>query len=295
MAANTELGNLFRALEEAGIHRLDIRDVVCAAAGVKVSRIGARNEQASLIRSLLEPCGVSVVFSDCKFLSVRDSAKGAWSNRCREISTSSFDGRWHLFIARDQHLAEEARLCQKRKDYDSLGKLLGIPECCRHFYIQVAKQTGKRDLLPFIVRNTHATKDFNFWTNYGARYFGYSLLSFAPCSFLCDRAARVAKTVWSILSAVSPELADMFVTYQKRSILYTEESGIFLLETRPGSANRIPFRTLRMTTDDSPIAKAMREGNHLEINSGGYVLIFKDERLLATATGKDCALCVFTN
>ncbi len=188
MATNTELGSLFRGLEEAGVHRLDIRDVVCAAAGFKVSRIGAGNDQASLIRSLLEPCGVSVVFSDCKFLSVRDSAKGAWSNRCREIPASSFDGHWYLFISRDRYLADEARLCQKRKDYDSLGKLLGIPECCRHFYTQIAKQTDKRDLLPFILRNTDATKGFNFWTNYGARYFGYSLLSFAPCSFLCDRA-----------------------------------------------------------------------------------------------------------
>ena len=45
----------------------------------------------------------------------------------------------------------------------------------------------------------------------------------------------------------------------------------------------------------APIAKAMREGNQLEVNSGGDVLIFKDEQLLATATGRDSALCVFAN
>jgi hypothetical protein len=150
-------------------------------------------------------------------------------------------------------------------------------------------------LVPFIFRNTDATRGFNFWTNYGTRYFGYSLLSFAPCSFLCDRAAAAAKNVWSILSAINRELADMFITYHKRSILYTEESGVFLLDTQPGPANRISFRTLRMTIDDSPIAKAMGEGNNLEVGSGGDVLIFKDERLLATGPGKECALCIFTN
>jgi hypothetical protein len=295
MAVDAELGILFHRLEEGGIHRLDIRDVVCAAAGFKVSRIAASNEQANLIRSLLEPCGTSVVFSDCKFLSVRDSLKGTWSNRCREISASSSDGRWHLFIAKDRHLAEEARVCQKRKDYDSLGALLGIPECCRHFYIQIAEQTRDGDLLPFIFRNTGAARSFDFWTNYGARYFGYSFLAFAPCSFICDQAAGAAKKVWSILSAINREVADMFVTYHKRSIFYSEKSGIFLLDTQPGPANRIYFQTLRMTTDDSPMAEAMQEGNNLEVTSGGDVLIFKDERLLTTAAGEDCALCVFTS
>lgn len=293
MGMNAEFGNLFHGLEKAGVHRLDIRDVICAAAGFKVSRIGASNEQANLIRSLLEPCGVSVVFSDCKFLSVRDSAKGAWSNRCREISADSSDGRWHLFIARDQHLAEEARLCQKRKDHHSLGALLGIPECCRDFYSQIAKQTYKRDVFPFIYRNTNSARSFDFWTNYGARYFGYSLLSFAPCSFICEQAAGVAKTVWSILSTVNSELADMCVTYHKRTIFYTEESGVFLLHTQPGYANRIPFQTLHMTAEDSLIAKALREGNNLQVN-GSDILIFKDELLLTTAS-RDCALCIFTN
>jgi len=294
MGMYAEFGNLFHDLEKAGVHRLDIRDVICAAAGFKVSRIGASNEQANLIRSLLEPCGVSVVFSDCKFLSVRDSSKGAWSNRCREISADSCDGRWHLFIARDQHLAEKARLCEKRKDHSSLGELLGIPECCRHFYIEIAKRTYKRDVLQFIFRNTDGARSFDFWTNYGARYFGYSLLSFAPCSFICDQAAAVAKTVWSILSNVNPGLADMCVTYHKRTVFYTEESGVFLLDTQPATANRIPFRALRMTTEDSPVAKAVREGNSLEVN-GSDILIFKDERLLLTAASKDCALCIFTN
>jgi hypothetical protein len=50
-----------------------------------------------------------------------------------------------------------------------------------------------------------------------------------------------------------------------------------------------------MTTNDSPIAKAMSEGNNLEVDSAGDVMIFKDEQLLATATGKDCALCVFSS
>jgi hypothetical protein len=295
MATSAEFRSLFHCLEEAGVHRLDIRDVICAATGLKVSRVAAGDEHAKLIKSLLEPCGISVVLSDCKFISVHDSAKGAWSNRCREISADSTDGHWQLYIARDRHLAEKARLCHKKKDDNSLGELLGIPECCRHFYIQFMKQTRNGDLVPFIFRNTDATRGFNFWTNYGARYFGYSLLAFAPCSFTCDRAAGVAKSVWSILSAINPELADMFVTYHKRSIFYTEDSGVFLLDTQPGSADRISFQTLCMTTDDSPMAKTMREGNNLEIDPGGDVLIFKDERLLATAASKDCALCVFTS
>jgi len=295
MATSAELGVLFHSLEEAGVHRLDIRDVICAAAGLKVSRVAAGDEQAKLIRSLLESCGVTAVFSDCKFISVQESAKGAWSNRCKEIPADSSDGHWQLYISRDPDLAEKARLYHKRKDDCSLGELLGIPECCRRFYVQFMKQTRNGDLVPFIFRNTDATRGFNFWTNYGARYFGYSLLAFAPCSFLCDRAAGAAKNVWSILSGINRELADMFITYHKRSIFYTEESGIFLLDAQSGPANRISFRTLRMTIDDSPIAKAMGEGNNLEVNSSGDVLIFKDERLLATAAGKDCALCIFTN
>jgi hypothetical protein len=294
MAASVDLRRVFQGLSEAGIHRLDIRDLVCAAAGFKVSRVGASNEETKSIRSLLEPYGVSVVLSDCKFLPVSHSGKGTWSNRCKEVSADSVDGRWHLFVASDWHLAEKARLCQKQNDHDSLGELLGIPGCCRHFYGEFAKQTSHGDLLPFVFRNTEPKRRFDFWTNYGARYFGYSLLSFAPCSFICELAAAVAKSVWSILSAANREFADTFITYHKRSVFYTEESGIFLLDTRRSCANRVSFRTVRMTTAVSLIARAMQEGNKLEVNSRGDVLIFKDDRLLATAAGKDCALCLFT-
>src|SRR5438309_4057672 len=110
MVTSAELGGLFHGLEEAGVHRQDIRDVICAAAGLKVSRVAAGTEQAKRIRSLLESSGVSVVFSDCKFISAQDYAKAAWSNRCKEIPADSFSGHWQLYISRDPDLAEKARL-----------------------------------------------------------------------------------------------------------------------------------------------------------------------------------------
>jgi hypothetical protein len=295
MVKNSNLSSLFASLQEAAVPRLDIRDIICAAAGLKVSRIVATGEMTELIRSLVEPLGVSIVLSDRKYVSVPDSGKGKWSNRCKGVSPDSADGNWHVFLATDRDLAERAYHFQKSGDHDSLGQLLGIPDCCRHFYVQYASQAAQGDLLPFIFRNTDREKDFDFWTNYGARYFGYTLLGFAPCSFVCERAAEMAKSVWSILSAINLEFADTFVTYHKRSIFYTEQSGVFLLNTQHGPANRLSFRMLRMTTNDSPIAKAMSEGNNLEVDSAGDVMIFKDEQLLATATGKDCALCVFSS
>jgi hypothetical protein len=295
MASNSNLSRLFGSLREAGIPRLDVRDIICAAASYKVSRIVATDERTALIRSFVEPYGVSVVLSDQKYVSIPDSGKGNWSNRSRGVPADSPSGSWHMFLATDRDLAEEAYGCEKRRDHESLGKLLGIPDCCRAFYVQFARQSAQGDLLPFILRNTDPKKALDFWTNYGARYFGYTLLGFAPCSFVCDRAAEVAKNVWSILSAIDPEFADTFVTCHKRSVFYTERSGVFLLKTQPGSANRISFEILRMTLESSPIAKAMREGNNLEVNSGGDVLIFKDEQLLETAPGKESALCVFAN
>ncbi len=294
MAINSELANLFRSLKEAGISRLDIRDIICAAAGFKVSRIVGTDEEAELITSLVKPYGTSVVLSDHKFLSLQDSGKG-WSNRCKQVPADSHAGSWHMFLATDRDLAERAHLSEKKRDHNALGQLLRIPDCCRLFYSQFASQSLQGDLLPFIFRNTDQKKNWDFWTNYGARYFGYTLLGFAPCSFICEPAAEVAKNVWSILSTIDQEFADTFVTYHKRSVFYTEQSGVFLLNTQPASTKRISFQMLRMTTDESPIAKAMREGNSLEIDSGGDVLIFKDEQLLATATGKDCVLCVFSS
>jgi len=294
MVMNTKLILLFQSLKEAGFHRLDIRDIICAAAGFKVSRVVASDERAGLIQSLVEPCGVSVVRSDDKYLSVQDAGKGRWSNRTKQVPAGSPQGNRHIFLATERELAERACQYEQRCDHESLGQLLGIPDCCRLFYVRFAKQSAQGDLLPYIFRNTARESDFDFWTNYGARYFGYTLLGFAPCSFACQRAAEVAKSVWAILSAIDRDFADTFVAYQKRSVFYTEQSGVFLLNTQPGSASQIPFEVVRMTTEDSPIAKAIREGDNLQVSSAGDVLIFKNEQLLATASGNDCALCVFT-
>jgi len=293
MATSDELRGLFVALRELGWHALDIRDILCAAAGFKVSRVAANSGRVKVLRPLLEACGVSVVLSDTKFVSASSCTKGVWSNRLSEISADCPRGSWHLFLATDGRMAEEARIRQKLHDHEGLGELLGIPPCCRRFYRNSIAQAAGHDLLPLVYQNSVSNRQFDFWTNYAVRYFGYCLLGFAPCSFCCDRAANIAKGVWSLLSMLSPETAEIFLSYHRRSVLYSERWGVFLLDIWGRSKDRREFRTIEMTVDSSPLVGYMKAGDNIRIDRAENVYIYRQERLLTTLNRGTCALCAF--
>jgi hypothetical protein len=292
IAVNT----LFKTLNEAGLHRLDVKDIICAAVGFKVARISGDNHRATLIKNALAACGIDAIFSDQKFLSGPDLGKGKWSNYFRgTIGPNSSDGVWKIYVSRSQEVSNRAKTFDMMADHESLGQLLGIPECCRRFYLQYAPQAAKEqtDLLPFIFRNTHTAGRLNFWLNYGARYFGYSLLSFAPCSFQCAKAAEVAQQVWAIVATVSQDLADTFITYQKRTVLYTEYSGVFLLDAIRASGDRVFYRAIRATEKNTTLAQALLRGNAVHTKPGGHISILKDEAVLLETSKVGCILCIF--
>ena len=117
-------------------------------------------------------------------------------------------------------------------DEGEFGVNLGIPSCCVDFYLtnQDAAYQKQNDYVPLVAANTKDLHSFNFWNNYVSQYFGYSLLSFFPCSFNCNESARFAQNTYDLINSILPIQASQIIHFQKQPILYTEYRGIYLFE-----------------------------------------------------------------
>lgn len=295
---NTEALSVLRTLFlDREFSQLDVRDILASAAGMKVSRLCAGDESRRTIQDLLAPYGVAVVLSERKYLRVLDEGKGQWSNRfCGTVPVTCSQGDWIVYLSRERGAAERAREYDAASNHEELGKLLGIPPCCRQFYQTFSSLAFARqgDLLPFTRWNTTTPPPFNFWTNYATQYFGYSLLGFAACSFNCDAAVASAKRVWWLLNSIDPEGARTFLTHQAKSVLYTEYAGVFLLDVSMTSSNEVNYRPLRWTNPDSDTARAILAGTSMKQAEDGTIEIYEDRKMLAKLNPKESALCIFT-
>lgn len=287
--------DLYRRIR-AAFTETTVKEILLAAAGLKVSRLCLRDTELAFLCASAEEYGFSVLAGDERYLFRRDRGKGNYCNAFERLANPDEVGGFRkVYVASDQSLVESAMLLEDVGDDELFGALLGIPRCCRAAYERFRDQAAARqfDLIPYVLENTPEPLSCDHWLNYATIYFGQSLLSFFPCSFRCPAAAVAARSTYEMLAECDPAWAASFLDLQRSNVLYTEYQGVHLFRSpiRDGWISYGP-EDLR-STEPTETAALLRGGDRLAVWDKHSVGIFSGERRIGVLEGDDVAMCVF--
>jgi hypothetical protein len=273
-----------------------IREILLAAAGIKVSRTCLSDSKLELLQNIAFRYGFNLVASKARFIPHRDKGKGGWSNSIdRVIGHNETSGLRNVYIARDASLAEAGLLLEEAGMDELFGALLGVPPCCREKYerFQAAAQAKQNDFVSLVLENTPGSIPYDPWLNYMAQYFGRSMLSFFPCSFRCPAANIAAKSTFEMLLGCDATWAYSFLELHHTNILYTENLGLHLFRQplRDGSILYGPDDV--DSTEPTEVATLIRRGDRLEVRGKRQVTIYHGSKQIGTLEGEDVGMCVF--
>lgn len=280
------------------VNPIQTREVLTAAAGLKTSRLGAPPALAGPLEDLLSSFGLYVSRSEHRFLARPDIGKGGWSNAFAEkVSASDPRGDWLFYVAVSEDAAIAAKAAEANGRDASFGSALGIPPCCTDFFLSRQDLARKKqyDFVPLVLDNTSESYPFNYWNNFVAQYFCYSLISFFPCSFTCKRAAKVAQATYEFLRQVNAPFAEAFRRMQRQSILYTEYRGLFLFERARYSRGFLSYSPagVHMTVRNSALGTHLLAGTGLHVHSKHEVDVMSATTCIKKLKGANVSLCIF--
>lgn len=277
------------------------REMIAVWAGLKSIRIGGPESMIQTLEEAARQLGLASVRSTRKYRGKRDIGKGGWSNKFGgSYPLESPHGDRLLYVAQSAETALTAREAEEEDREFDFGGELGIPPCCARFYVEnqdraMAKQN---DYVPLVLRNTKGMAPYDPLLNYVAQYFGYSLISFFPCSFNCQHAKQVAQRSYEALAAVAPALAEETLRFQRMPILYTEYRGLYAFEnahfdpeSRMLTYDRQRIHGTLPTT--SSIFRQLLGGNRLQILDQDHVRILNGRDPVAELRGENVSACIF--
>lgn len=212
---------------------LQCREVISAWAGLKVARICVSPSRLTRAVQLLDELSLAYQLVPELVFAKRDIGKGGWSNKFHEDQNMpSHKGDHLIYLGNSAEEVSRGVKADFYGDEGEFGNSLGIPSCCIDFYLTHQEKAfdKQNDFVPLVFANTPTLHSFNYWNNYVSQYFGYALLSFFPCSFNCQHAAKLAQNTFDLIYPIVPEEAERILHFQKQPILYTEYRGIYLFE-----------------------------------------------------------------
>lgn len=295
-----EAAGVFAKLAER-VGMIPTREIVAVWAGLKTSRIGGTETTIRLVEEAARPLGLATVRSTRKYLGRRDIGKGGWSNKFGgSFPVDSPCGDWLLYIAKSADQAQAAREAEEDGREFDFGGELGIPACCARFYVEnqdraMAKQN---DYVPLVLRNTASEAPYDPLLNYVAQYFGYSLISFFPCSFCCPHAKAIAQRSLDVLIEVSPALANDTLRFQRMPVLYTEYRGLYAFEgarfdAATGLLSYCREKIHGTLPTSSSVFRKLLQGDHLELLGKDHVRILSGSEHVAELRGENVSACIF--
>lgn len=285
-------------IEIAGL--LQCREILSVWSGMKVSRIAVKPDRLTQTLSCLNQLNLQFnVMPDLVFVK-RDIGKGGWSNKYDERpNLPASNGDHAIYVAKTQNSLIRAVNADIHGEEGEFGVNLGIPSCCVDFYLthQEIAYKKQNDFVPLVAANTKNLHSFNFWNNYVSQYFGYSFLSFFPCSFDCAHSARMAQNTYDLMYSILPDEADTILHFQKQPILYTEYRGVYLFEgakfeeEKTAIKNCIIHATLNQRSKTHQFISNTRE---IEVVARGKLKFTSNKNENQLVTNKDWTMCTFT-
>ncbi len=272
------------------------REILLAAADVKISRTSLTDARLPLLRAAAERHGFQILPSEDRWILQPDRGKGGWANRVDRLAQPQEEGAIrNVYMASDTTLAETGKMLDEAGEDDLFGALLGIPACCREAFGRFRSLAAEKqcDFVPYVSQNTSGAMPYDWRLNYIAQYFGRSLLSFFPCSFRCPAAAAVAESTLRMLAGCDAAWASGFVALQRTNILYTENEGLHLIRARLCNGVIAYGPEDLRSTAATGLARLLRQGDRLEIIGKNAVRIYRGSTMIADVAGEDTCLCAF--
>jgi hypothetical protein len=273
-----------------------IREILLAAADLKISRASLTAEKIDLLRSAAARHGFQITPGNHHWILSADRGKGGWANRAERLAEPGEAGSvCNVYIASDSTLADTGRMLDEAGEDDLFGALLGIPACCREAFDRSKSLAAEKqyDFVPCVLENTCGDMPYDWRLNYTAQYFGGSLLSFFPCSFRCPIAAAIADSTMSMLAACDAVWTKRLVETQQINVLYTENSGLHLFRA-PFCNGRIVYDPrLLQSTEATELAGLLQQGDRLEVSGKHAVAIYRGSTKIGELEGEDTCMCVF--
>ena len=276
------------------------KESLLAALGYKTSRLGVHPNLFHEIIKIFDNYNVQYVIGNFRYTYILDIGKGGWSNRFgseTHINDVNSNGDYFLYIADNLKKAKAAREKEEAEKEFEFGENLGIPPCCAQFYVDHADEAFKKqnDFVLFVLEKTNSNPPYNYWNNYIAQYFGYSLLSFFPCSFDCKESIKVSKQIFNILHKIYPGFANKFLFYHKQNILYTEYRGIYLFEKSPLLSGIISYDNSKIhsTIKNSSLGKTIFDCDKIKIVKKNHCIFYNKDNIVRVLNGENVGLCLF--
>jgi hypothetical protein len=266
-----------------------VREVLQGISGLKVSRISMSLNHLPWISSLFEKYKVTYRLSKKSFRPIIEKDK--WISKlelCDEKENDPHVSK-SIYVSDTSQLVEDAMHFEEINDDENFGRLLGIPSCCRKFYLNNLEKAAEtnNDFTYFSLGKSQDLEVNTNWCNILGQYFGYALISFSPCSFHCENAIASAKNSYSFLSKIDIDLANKMRDYCSYSGLYTKKSGLGLFKYSRVKNNSVNYSyesilNFNLSTDllnflnnGSSIQK--KDSNFFEILDLEKTLLFKGE------------------
>lgn len=272
-----------------------IREILLAAADIKIARASLTEDKIGQLRAIAERHGLTIVAGATQWVPCADRGKGGFANRGRPIADADEGGVRHVYIASDATLADTGKLLDEAGEDDLFGALLGIPACCRDAFERSKHLAAEKqyDFVPYVLENTQGSMPYDWRLNYLAQYFGFSLLSFFPCSFCCPAAAKVAERTLQMLVRCDADWADGFVELQRTNILYTEYDGLHLFRGR-FCDGRILYEPGHLrSTESTALAELLQKGDRLDVRGKHDVEVYRGSTKLGELASEDVCMCLF--
>jgi hypothetical protein len=274
-----------------------IREVLLAAAGVKISRTCLSETKLALLRGIADQHGLCLLASEEQYIHRQDTGKGGASNRIEgRAGPGDARGLRNVYVASDASVVEAGKLLEEAGDDEAFGTLLGIPTCCRRAYTRFKPQamTKQNDCVTLVLDNTTGAMPYDPWVNYVSQYFGRTLLSFFPCSFRCPAASGVARITFGLLAQCDQAWAQSFLDLQRRNILYTEYDGVHVFR-RPFVNGSIRYGPGDVeSTEPTKVTDLIRHGDHLNVRDKRHVDVYRGADRIGAVEGDDVGMCVFS-
>lgn len=274
------------------------REIILTYEGRKPScRVCIDNKITDRFRKIYSKYKLFNKLSNFKIIPVRDIGKGGSYNKERRVPLNSRGGIRYHYLSKIEKNAILAKRFDEVKDSEKFGKILGFPRCCIEFFNHYYKEANSKqgDFILCVLKETIEPPPYNFYNNYAARYFGYSLLSHFPCSFSCKQSAQIAENYRLILEKYSSSWAKNFERIQKSTILYTEYHGIFLFKKYKLKQSTFWYDNNEiLSTIDNYLFSDLKQGNNIKIVNKNYVIIFSNDNKLRDLSGENIGICIFT-
>jgi len=130
------------------------------------------------------------------------------------------------------YISKGSTLCEKLKYFDEIdekitGRLLGYPDCCIEFYLDLVKNKNRQNIDFVRETNANTEKKMDFRLNNLREWcsglqIDYSLVDFFPCSYDCKKALKYAKNIFGYIEKIDKKQANSIKKQLTKPIVYYE-------------------------------------------------------------------------